>query len=164
MNADIITDLAYPHGTVEGFQNGCTTNHCPSDVTCKTYHTRINGDYAFRRQIESGMTAIEIVTLEHKQAQEAAHAAQEARRARPGVRAGASPEDRRAAANKARSDGLALIPRHVLKELLGQGLTDREIADKLGLTRRQVTGSRGNAGLERNPDKKGRSFSKKVAA
>ncbi|MFJ4997132.1 hypothetical protein ACIP5T_03205 [Microbacterium sp. NPDC088619] len=164
MNADIITDLDYPHGTADGFKQGCNTSHCPSEVTCRTVHTRLAGDWAFRRQFESGMTPLEIVTLERKQAQEAAEAAQTARKARPGVRASGSPEDRLAAANKARSDGLALIPRHTLRELLNQGLTDREIADKLGLTRRQVTGTRGNAGWERNPDRKGRTFAKTAPA
>lgn len=30
MNADIITDLSRPHGTIEGFQDGCNTAHCPA--------------------------------------------------------------------------------------------------------------------------------------
>lgn len=153
MNADIITDTTYPHGTIEGFQDGCNTAHCPAGVSCRTVHTRYVGDYAFRRQINAGMTPAEIVAAEQKQAQEAAQADLRAERARPGVRAGASQGDRRAAANRARSDGLALIPRHTLRELLNAGLTDREIADKLGLHRRQVTGSRRNAGYERNPDR-----------
>lgn len=153
MNADIITDTTYPHGTIEGFQDGCNTDHCPADVSCKTVFTRFNGDWAFNRQMKAGMTPTEIVAAEQKQAQEAAQADLRAKRARPGVRAGASQGDRRAAANRARSDGLALIPRHTLRELLNAGLTDREIADKLGLHRRQVTGSRRNAGYERNPDR-----------
>lgn len=153
MNADIITDTTYPHGTIEGFQGGCNTAHCPAEVSCRTVHTRYVGDYAFRRQLNAGMTPAQIVAAEQKQAQEAAQADLRAKRARPGVRAGASQGDRRAAANRARSDGLALIPRHTLRELLNAGLTDREIADKLGLHRRQVTGSRRNAGYERNPDR-----------
>lgn len=153
MNADIITDTTYPHGTIEGFQEGCTTGHCPADVSCKTVFTRFKGDFAFNRQMKAGMTPAEIVATEEEQAREAAAADLTAKRARPGVRARASHEDRRAAANKARGDGLALIPRHTLRELLNAGLTDREIADKLGLHRRQVTGSRRNAGYERNPDR-----------
>ncbi|WP_454113574.1 hypothetical protein [Microbacterium maritypicum] len=90
MNADIITNTTYPHGTVEGFQEGCNTAHCPADVSCKTVFTRFNGDYAFRRQINAGMTPAEIVAAEQEQAQEAAQADLRAKRARPGVRAGAS--------------------------------------------------------------------------
>ncbi|MBE7953600.1 hypothetical protein ILP86_04600 [Microbacterium sp. R1] len=153
MNADVITNLDYPHSTVEGFHGGCNTAHCPAEVSCRTVHTRYVGDWAFRRQVNAGQTPAEIVAAEEEQAREAARADLAAKRARPGVRAGASREDRRAAANRARSDGLALIPRHTLRELLNAGLTDREIAEKLGLHRRQVTGSRRNAGYERNPDR-----------
>lgn len=153
MNADVITSTTYPHGTIEGFQGGCNTAHCPAEVSCRTVHTRYVGDWAFRRQINAGMTPAEIVAAEEEQAREAAEADLTAKRARPGARARASHEDGRAAANKARGDGLALIPRHTLRELLNAGLTDREIANKLGLNRRQVTGSRNNAGYERNPDR-----------
>ncbi|WP_147251258.1 hypothetical protein [Microbacterium sp. H6] len=153
MNADIITDTTYPHSTVEGFQGGCNTAHCPAEVSCRTVHTRYVGDWAFRRQVNAGKTPAEIVAAEEEEARETARADLKAKRARPGVRAGASREDRRAAANRARGDGLALIPRHTLRELLNAGLTDREIATKLGLNRRQVTGSRRNAGYERNPDR-----------
>ncbi|MFJ2506304.1 hypothetical protein [Microbacterium sp. NPDC087592] len=153
MNADVITSNTYPHGTIEGFQGGCNTAHCPAEVSCRTVHTRYVGDWAFRRQVNAGMTPAEIVATEEEQAREAAEADLTAKRARPGARARASHEDGRAAANKARGDGLALIPRHTLRELLNAGLTDREIAEKLGLHRRQVTGSRRNAGYERNPDR-----------
>lgn len=145
MNADIITNLAYPHGTTDGFRGGCNTNHCPSEVACRTVHTRYNGDWAFRRQIHAGMTPLEIVTLERTQAQEA----MEAERSRP--------HNAKRRHNRAANliPQTALIPRRTLRELLNQGLTDREIGEKLGLTRRQVTGARNSAGWERNPDRKG---------
>jgi len=152
MNADIITNLDYPHGTIDGFQGGCKTTHCPSDVSCAVVHTRFVGDWAFRKALDAGMTAAEFVTEEQERAQAAAQADLRAKRARPGTRTGASPNDRRAAANQARGSEHALIPRHVLRQLLNQGLTDRQIADKLGLERRQVTGSRRTAGWAHNPD------------
>lgn len=160
MNADVITDLTFPHGTADGFRGGCNTNHCPSEVSCRTVHTRWVGDYAFRRQINAGMTPIEIVNLERKQAQEAAHAAQEAEKAE---RARRSTETREAArmrhnatrrANRAANliPQKALIPRHQLQDLLARGLTDNQIGEQLGYTRRQVAGARNSAGFERNPD------------
>lgn len=161
MNADIITDLAYPHGTADGFRSGCNTSHCPSEVTCRTVHTRYNGDWAFRRQIHAGMTPLEIVTLERAQAQEAAEAerAQRSRETREAAR-----ERHNATRRHNRAANLipqaALIPRHTLRELLNQGLTDREIGVKLGLTRRQVTGARNSAGWERNPDTNRRAYVK----
>lgn len=156
MNADIITDLSYPHGTADGFRGGCNTSHCPSEVTCRTVHTRYNGDWAFRTQIQAGMTPLEIVTLERAQAKQAA----EAERARRSTETREAARERHNATRRHnRANNLipqaVLIPRHTLRELLNQGLTDREIGDKLGLTRRQVTGARNSAGWERNPDRKG---------
>lgn len=156
MNADIITAIDYPHGTAQGYRDGCHGSHCPSEVTCRTVHTRYNGDWAFRRQIESGMTPHEIVTIEHAQAQEA----EEAERAQRSTETREAARERHNATRRAnRAANLipqaVLIPRHTLRELLNQGLTDREIGDKLGLTRRQVTGARNTAGWERNPDRKG---------
>lgn len=156
VNADIITNLAYPHGTADGFRDGCNTNHCPSEVSCRTVHTRYNGDWAFRRQIHAGMTPLEIVTIEYAHAQEAA----EAERARRSTETREAAKERHNATRRHnRAANLipqeALIPRHTLRELLNQGLTDREIGVKLGLTRRQVTGARNSAGWERNPDRKG---------
>lgn len=156
MNADIITDANYPHGTAQGYRNGCHGSHCPSEVTCRTVHTRYNGDWAFRTQIQAGKTPLEIVTLERTQAHEAA----EAERARRSTETREAARERHNATRRAnRAANLipqeALIPRHTLRELLNQGLTDRQIGDKLGLTRRQVTGARNSAGWERNPDRKG---------
>lgn len=161
MNADIIHDTNYPHGTIEGFKDGCTTNHCPSDVSCATVHTRWAGDWAFHRQFESGMTPIEIVTLERKQAQEAAeaaHAAEKAERAQRSAETREAARERHNATRRAKRAAnlipqTALVPRHQLRELVNQGLTDREIGERLGLTRRQIAGARNTAGLERNPDK-----------
>lgn len=152
MSANIIHDGNFPHGTPNGYNLGCHGSHCPSVIPCRDVHTRYRGDWAFRKLIDAGMTVEQIAAEEEKQAQEAAHAALRAKRARPGPRAGASTGDRRGAANKARTGEGTLIPRHVLRELLNQGLTDREIADKLGLHRRQVTGTRNTAGWARNPD------------
>lgn len=164
MNADVITNMDYPHGTLEGFKEGCNTAHCPSVVSCRTVHTRWAGDWAFRRQFDAGITPAEIVATEQKQAQEAADAAQKAKRARPGARTTGTPGDRRAAANRARRDGLALIPRHTLRKLLDEGLTDAQIGQRLGLTRRQVTGTRAKTGWERNPDTNRRASTAPVKA
>lgn len=152
MNSYIIHDPTFPHGRPEGFTEGCHGSHCPAAISCADTATRYRGDWAFRKLIEAGMTVEDIAAEEQKRAQEAADAALRAKRARPGPRAGASTGDRRGAANKARTGEGTLIPRHVLRELLNKGLTDREIADQLGLHRRQVTGTRNTAGWARNPD------------
>lgn len=160
MNADIITDTTYPHGTIEGFQDGCNTAHCPADVSCKTVFTRFNGDYAFRRQINAGMTPAQIVAAERKQAQEAADADLRAKKAKGSQRSAetrdAARERHNAARRAKRAANLipqkALIPRDKLAALLDRGLTDRQIGERLGFTRRQVAGARNTAKLPRNPD------------
>ncbi|MBT2485792.1 MULTISPECIES: hypothetical protein [unclassified Microbacterium] len=132
MNADIITDTTFPHGTTQGFEQGCTTGHCPSDVSCKTVFTRFHGDYAFWKQINAGKTPMEYVAEERKQAQETADADLRAKR---DARASQSTETREAARERHNANRRAqraanlipresLIPRHQLRELLSQGLTD----------------------------------------
>lgn len=155
MNADIIHDPTFPHGTADGFRRGCRGAHCPSPMACRDVHTRYQGDWAFRKQIDAGTPLAVIVAQEQEAARLVAEAEKAARRRRPGPRAKAKGTDGRAAANRARAEGKALIPRHVLRELLDEGLTDRQIAERVGLERRQITGARNNAGWERNPDKKG---------
>lgn len=151
MNAQIILDPTHPHGTPEGYVTGCKGSHCPAPVKCRDVHVRYSGDYSYRKAIDAGTTAIELLARE----QEAAQADLAAKRARPGTRAGASRNDRRAAANQARGEQSRLIRRDVLQQLLDEGLTDRAIAHRLGLTRRQVTQTRTNAGLPHNPDRRG---------
>lgn len=156
MNADIITSTSFPHGTPDGYLQGCHGAHCPAPMACRDVHRRHSGDFVFRRAFDAGTPIAEIVAAEHKAAQEALQAAKDARRKRPGPRAKAKPLDGRATANRARAHRYQIIPREQLRELLDQGLTDRQIADKVGLERRQVTGARVNAGWERNPDITGR--------
>lgn len=160
MNADIITNTTYPHGTIEGFQDGCNTAHCPAEVSCRTVHTRYAGDWTFRRHINAGMTPAEIVAIEQKQAQEAADAdlrAKKTERDQRSTEARDAARERHNVARRAkRAANLipekALIPRDKLAELLGEGLTDRQIGERLGFTRRQVAGARNTAKLPRNPD------------
>lgn len=157
MNASIIHDPAFQHGSKYGYILGCRGAHCPAPMNCRTVHTRYVGDWAFRKAIDAGEASADIAAREQQTAQEALEAAKKARRARPGTRAPGNTGDRRADANKARRDGQTLIPRHQLRELLNKGLTDRQIAERLGLKRRQITGARNTAGFERNPDKNRRS-------
>jgi hypothetical protein len=121
-------------------------------------HRRYAGDWAFRKQVDAGIPLEQILHQEQETAREAAEAAKRARMARPGPRAKKGPYDGRAAANRARGDKLALIPRAVLRKHLDDGLTDRQIVDLYGYTRRQVAQSRATAGWERNPDPNRRSI------
>lgn len=153
MSADILSDPTHPHGTSEGYRLGCRGSHCPAPITCREFHVRYQGDYTFRKQVDAGASAADIIAADQERAAQDAEAERKARRARGGPRAGASVGDRRGAANRARAGESALIPRDTLSALLKEGLTDRQIADRLGFERRQVTGTRNAAGLPRNPDR-----------
>ncbi|MFF1540468.1 hypothetical protein ACFVWL_10330 [Microbacterium sp. NPDC058269] len=134
MNADIITSTTCPHGTVAGFQEGCTTGHCPADVSCKTVFTRFNGDYAFRRQINAGMTPAEIV---------AAETPEPPARARKPAPAPKTPTRKPKASQRTSGSAHA---NHV-RELHGKGMLDKEIAAQIGIGRRTVTNIRDTLGL-----------------
>ncbi len=154
MSAAALFDQSVPHGTPDGYQKGCRGSHCPAPVPCRDVYFRYAGDYGFRKALDAGMTAVEVVEAEREHAERLAEAARQGRGARPVVRTAAvSVGDRRPAANRARAGAAALIPRDTLRALLGEGLTDRQIADRLGLERRQVTRTRNTAGFERNPDR-----------
>lgn len=164
MNADMITSTSFPHGTPDGYMQGCHGAHCPAPLACRDVHRRHSGDWQFRKQYDSGVPLEDIIAVELDRARLVAEAEKAARRRRPGPRATASRVDGRAAANKARGEARARIPRTKLRGLLNEGLTDRQIAERLStpdapVDRRQVTGARNNAGWERNPDKKGNRIS-----
>jgi len=70
--ADILSDNIQ-HGTVAGYRAGCTTNHCPASggISCATMFVRYNGDYGFRRLVDAGATAAELIELDRTRAQAA---------------------------------------------------------------------------------------------
>lgn len=166
MNADIITDTTYPHGTAEGFQGGCNTAHCPAEVSCRTVHTRYVGDWAFRRQINAGKTPAEIIAQEREQAREAAQAALDAQKAEKAARAAETREQARKRRNATRrstrrtnpgsgvkrGDGTPRTPLQLeIHRLHSEGHTDAEIAHALGKKRNQVKGVRLYLLLKPNP-------------
>lgn len=126
MTADILFSTSFPHGTVDGYRNGCRAGRCPAAITCRDVNRRYAGDYAFARMIDDGMTVAQIVAAE----QAAAEAARQAERARKPKRV-------------ARPFRLDRTPhtdlQRAVHELHSQGLTDTEIAAKLGKTRDHVS-------------------------
>lgn len=147
MKAQIMHDATFPHGTAEGFRAGCRGSHCPAAMSCRDVNVRVAGDFAFRRLFDAG---VPVETILEREAAEAREVKLAARRVPPKP---VKKVDRRPAANRAKAK--PLIPRDQLAQLLAEGLTDRQIAERLGLERRQVTHTRNNAGMGRNPDQKG---------
>ncbi|RBO73496.1 hypothetical protein [Microbacterium sp. H6] len=127
MSADILSDPTHPHGTTEGFDRGCRGSHCPADVSCRVVHLRYNGDFAFHRAIDSGMTPAEFVEQE---------------RARPSApRTLGKVVGRRQYVR--RTPGVASTPyQQSIINLHALRLTDAEIAERLGKTRDQICATR----------------------
>lgn len=139
MSADILSDPNYPHGTTEGFANGCRGRHCPAPVICREVHYRYQGDYAFRKALDSGLTAEEVVDRERGNAD-----------------AGVSPPDAAPRTRNRRTTGPDGRPvpntayQRRIVELVNKGLTDRQVAMALGKTRDQAAASRKALGLPSN--------------
>lgn len=60
---DIIEDR-FPHGTPQGFANGCRGSGCPALISCRDIHTRYAGDWSFKRLIDAGTPLEEIIARE----------------------------------------------------------------------------------------------------
>lgn len=54
----------YPHGTVEGYNNGCKGGSCPAGVeyglSCKTAKAKSHGDFQYQKLAKTGATVPEI--------------------------------------------------------------------------------------------------------
>ena len=155
MSADIITDTTYPHGTAEGFTNGCRGSHCPATVACRDVHTRYNGDWAYRQLINQGHTSQDI----HDAEQAAITRAEEERRQRihtaAQARHNATRKARRATVRTGNPRTPATDLQRTIAALNSDGLTDRQIGDQIGKTREQVTATRKWLGLACNPSRPG---------
>jgi hypothetical protein len=124
MSADILTDGEHPHGTIEGFQRGCRSAACPAPVSCRTVHTRYTGDYGFRKKFDAGMTPAEIIESERPTRKATV---------RPAVPTKEKPAPKERPHSKHRER---------VRELHAEEMLDCEIAEKIGLSRRQVANIR----------------------
>jgi hypothetical protein len=61
--ADMLED-SFPHGTPDGYANGCRGAHCPSVMSCRDVYSRYKGDWGFKRAIDAGTPLEEILRRE----------------------------------------------------------------------------------------------------
>lgn len=174
MNASIIYDPRFPHGTPEGYREGCRGSHCPAEMSCREVHRRYVGDFRFKRRFDEGMTPAEIAAAEAAEVVKPKPKPKPKRKRRiPG-----SDPERLALIRSLHAEGLqdqqigkrlgigarrvcelrallglrsnrVLALEHI-KRRNGEGWTDAEIAAELGRSRRSVTSARHNLGLPLN--------------
>lgn len=133
MSADILSDPTHPHGTTEGFKRGCKGAGCPAPVSCTTVHTRYNGDYAFRKAYDAGVTPEQIAQQEGGTHQK---------------------RTRRSTTKRASTGPLTPVTdlqRRVWDLVVNKGRTDRQVADIIHKTRDQAAGVRKGLRLPANP-------------
>lgn len=155
MNADIITDTTFPHGTTAGYTDGCRGAHCPAPMACRDVHRRYAGDWAFKKQIDAGASVEQILAAEAEQARAALEAERAAREADRAARRAAAKAQRPKPAAKKRPRRTSTGPMTDLQirvaKLHAMGMTDAEVGAELGKTREQARATRRHLGLPVNP-------------
>lgn len=138
-----IFDPTFPHGTPEGYSVGCRSAHCPEPIPCRVVHVRYRGDYVFRTRLDEGMTLAEILGAEEAD-REAIKAAERAARRKP--------HKKRDPYRNLNSHTRTPLQNEVAA-LHAEGLTDRQIGERIGKTRDQVRSARRFCGLPVNRER-----------
>lgn len=71
--ADRLED-GFPHGTREGYDQGCRGSHCPAVddgfLSCAQARTRYQSDYAYRKRVDAGLAPAELAEVDEREAAE----------------------------------------------------------------------------------------------
>lgn len=155
MNAAILHDTTFPHGSPDGFTAGCHGAHCPAPVACRDVYRRYNGDWSFRKKIDAGATPVDIVAEEAERERVAAEEERAARRkAKARQRPKSQPKPKRSTYPRRQITGPTTHLQVAVTEMHAQGLTDSEIGEKLGKNREQIRSTRRHLELPLNPAKR----------
>lgn len=64
----------FPHGTPDGYRQGCKGSHCPEGdagrLSCMQAYTRYQSDFGYRRRVDEGMTPVQLWEFDQKVAEE----------------------------------------------------------------------------------------------
>lgn len=160
-------DPAFPHGTVDGYRSGCRGSQCGALIACRDVYRRYQGDFSFRRLVDAGMTAAEIIARDDaertaaierdREANRAARRAQAAdERARLGRQARRRTDHKPVRAPRAAHPSRPPVERKQRRtiapevaRLHAQGMTDTAIAAALGKHPAYVGTIRRELGLEK---------------
>lgn len=150
MSSRILFDAEFPHGEPDGYSRGCRGAHCPAIVSCRDVHQRYAADWSFRSRIDAGMAAVEIESEAEREREAARRAVADAKTA---ARRLATNEARKAArqAHTKPQTQRTLVPALLVKDLHTEGLTDTQIGERLGFTRKQINDARRKLNLPPNP-------------
>ncbi|WP_137843839.1 hypothetical protein [Microbacterium sp. 2FI] len=138
--------IDFPHGTVDGYRQGCHGSVCGGLIACRDVYRRYQGDYSFRKKIDAGMSLAEIdaedVAL-RADAVERDRTAARAERARQRV------EERPTRVRAPREPRVLAIDRlgPEVARLHATRMVDRQIAHELGISQPYVASLRRNLGL-----------------
>jgi DNA-binding NarL/FixJ family response regulator len=151
-------DPSFPHGTVDGYRQGCHGSACGSAIACRDVYRRYQGDYSFRKLIDAGMTAAEIAARDEaereatrqrdRQAAIAERRREAAARKPARVRAVRAPRPPKAP-KPPREPRATAATAHAaeIARLRGEGLDDGQIAEQIGISRDTVGRVRRHLGL-----------------
>lgn len=71
--ADRLED-GFPHGTPDGYRQGCKGSHCPEAdegrLSCMQAYTRYQSDFGYRRRVDEGMTPVQLWEFDARVAEE----------------------------------------------------------------------------------------------
>ncbi|MFI8593763.1 hypothetical protein ACIGCK_04945 [Microbacterium sp. NPDC078428] len=146
MNAADLLDDGFPHGTPDGYRTGCHGSACPAPIACRDVYRRYQGDYAFKRALDGGATAVEILAAEEAEREDVRRRDREAARQARAAETQAARVKRARAPKPPRPSALDRFGPEIAR-LHGEGLLDPAIASELGMSRSQVGVLRRQLGL-----------------
>ena len=151
MTALDMLDDSFPHGTMNGYRQGCKTGHCTAPITCSTVRTRYVSDWAFRKRVDAGWTAAQIQEADAAEA-EAAKVAARAERRRDREKAAAKARRRAMPARTGRGRPWTDEDVAELRRLTAACVSDVDIAAQLDRSKDAIHTKRNDLGLKR-PDR-----------
>lgn len=159
---DLFED-GYPHGTVQGYQDGCRGSACPGAVeygmSCRRANELRAGDYRYNRLVKEGKTPTQIAAIIDNtgpDAQQPTPTPKPAKRSpkstapteeapQPIVQQAATTEE--PAAKAGRGNPVPDAVKDRIRELNGQGLSDSKIAVEVGVAQTTVSRIRRDMGI-----------------
>jgi hypothetical protein len=144
-----LLDDSFPHGTVDGYRQGCKTNHCPAPVSCTLVDRWARSDIRFHRLVTEGATGDQLAAWLGAQHQVEVASDRPVKKPKP-RKPKASPKPRVNNSPHLWED--TQVER--MKELHTLGWTDKQIGEDIGRPQWSVFEKRKRLGIAANPRKK----------